>query len=124
DIDVRARGSVAQRLGSGREETSQGAEEIYAIESGRYVSPQSDAIYSSTELPKVFTSSAGVRVAGLEMIFATFAISRIGPPKGDQAGDINLRAESFVGSQDGVACGGLKPQIANRFRAKDRGERS
>src|SRR6266446_6789752 len=48
--------------------------------------------------------------------YATFAVSRVGTPEGDQSRDVNLRAERFVRPQDGMARGSLKAQIANGFR--------
>src|SRR5207253_7063332 len=114
-------GRIPERLpkliGISRKEISERAKKIYAIEAVRYVGPQSDAIYSSADLPKVFAPRARIRVARLIMVLATFAASRIGPPKGDQSSDVNLRAERLIGAQDGMARGGLKAQIANGFRA-------
>src|SRR6266851_885333 len=79
-----------------REEVAESAKEIYAIETVRYVGPQSDAIHSFADLPEMFAPRARVRIVGLIMIFATFAVSRIGPPEGDESSDVNLRAEWLI----------------------------
>jgi len=100
-----------------REEIPERAKEIYAIEAVRYVGPQSDAIDSSADLPKMFSSRARVRIAGLIMIFAALAVSRIRTAEGNQSSDVNLGAQRLIRAQDRMACGGLKPQIANGFRA-------
>jgi len=90
-------------------------EEVYAVGAVRYVGTQSDAIHGSTDLPKVFTPRACVCVAGLIMIFAALAVSRVGPPESNQSSDVNLGAKRFVRAQDGMARGGLEPQIAHRL---------
>src|SRR5216683_6554741 len=98
-----------------REKIRDSAEEIHAVEAVRYVSSQSDAIHSSAGLPKVFAVRAGVRIAGLIVIFAALAVSSVGTPEGDQSSDVNLRTKRFVCAQHGMARGRLKAQIANRF---------
>src|SRR2546427_7633233 len=98
-----------------REKIGERAEEIQAVEAVRYVSSQFDAIHSSAGLPKVFAVRAGVRIAGLIVIFAALGVSCVGTPEGDQSRDVNLRTKRFVCAQDGMARGGLKAQIANRF---------
>src|SRR5260370_14385758 len=79
-----------------REEIAERAKEIYAIEAVRYVGSQSDAIYTSADLPKMLAPRARIRVARLLMILATFAVSRIRQPEDDQSGDVNLGAESRI----------------------------
>src|SRR6267143_2598538 len=123
EIHVRPPERLPKLTRISREEISQRAEEIYAVEAVWYIGPQSDAIQCSADLPKVFAPRARIRVARLIMILATFAVPRIGPPEGNQSSD-NLRAERLVCAQDGMACGDLKAQIANGFRAYDSGERS
>jgi len=49
------------------------------------------------------------------MIFAALAVSRVGPPESNQSSDVNLGAKRFVRAQDGMARGGLEPQIAHRL---------
>src|SRR5437660_5446381 len=78
------------------EEISGRTKEIYALESIRYFSSQPDAIHRSADLPKMFSRRPRMRIAGLIMIFATFAVSHVGTPEGDQSRDVNLRAERFV----------------------------
>jgi len=51
------------------------------------------------------------------MVFATFAVSRIGPPEGDQSSDVNPWAESSFVRGRHCACS-LKAQIANCFEFK------
>src|SRR5260370_18554896 len=116
-IHVRIPKRLAKLIRISREEIVERAKEIHAIESVRYRRPQPDAIHSSADLPKMFSSRASVRIAGLIMIFAAFAVSCIGSPAGEQSSDVNLRAERFIRAQDSMARGSLKPQIANGFRA-------
>src|ERR1700687_4050205 len=124
--DRKIRGRIPERLPKltriPREEIAERAKEIYGIEAVRYVGTQSDAIHRSADLPKMFSSRAGVRIASLIVIFATFAVSRIGPPEGEESSDVNFRPEGLIRAQDDVARGSLKAQIANRFRTQDRCE--
>src|SRR6266478_9619620 len=112
-IHVRTPKRLPKLVRISREEIAERPKEIYAIEAVRHVGSQSDAIHSSTDLPKVFASRARVRIAGLIMIFAALAISRVGTPEGNQSSDVNLGAERFVRAQDGMACGNLETQIAH-----------
>src|SRR5260370_13099496 len=82
------------------EEISERTKEIYALESIRYFSSQPDAIHRSADLLKMFSSRASVCMAGLIMVFSTFAASRIGPPEGDQSSDANLRAQTLIRARD------------------------
>ena len=91
-----------------REEITERAKEIHAVEAIRYVGTQSDAIHSSANLPKVFPPRPRIGIAGLIMVFATFAVPRIGPSKGDESSDINLRADGLIRAQDRMAGCGLK----------------
>src|SRR6266446_10972814 len=121
-IHIRTAERLSKLTGISREEITERAKEIYAIEGVRYIGTQSDAIYSSADLPKMFSSRPRVHIAGLIMIFATCAVSRIGPSEGDDAGDVNLRAERLIRAQDDVSRGSLKAQIADGFRTQDRCE--
>ena len=104
-------------------EIVEGAKDIYATDAIRHVVSQSDAIYRSADLPKMFSSRAGVCIAGLIVVFATFAVCCIRPPESDQSRDVNLRAENLVRAHDGMAGDGLKPKIANGFRTQEGCER-
>ncbi len=117
EIHVRIPERLPKLISIPREEIAERAKEIYAVEAVRYVGPQSDAIYSSADLPKMFAPRARIRIGRLIMIFAALAVPRIGPPEGDQSSDVNLWAERLIRAQDCMARGGLKPQIANGFRA-------
>src|SRR5258705_195162 len=116
-IHVRIPERLPKLIRISREEIAERAKEICAIEAVRYIGSQSDAIYSSADLPKMLAPRARIRIARLIVILPTFAVPRIGPPEGDQSSDVNLRAERLIRAQDRVARGGLKPQIANGFRA-------
>ena len=116
-IHVRTPERLPKLIRISRKEISEGAKEIYAIESVRHVGTQPDAIYSSADLPEMFPSRARVGIAGLIVIFAALAILRIRPPERDQSSDVSLRTERLIRAQDCMASGGLKPQIANGFRA-------
>ncbi len=116
-IHVRIPEPLSKLIRIPREKITERAKEIYAIEAVRYVGPQSDAIHRSSDLPKMFSSRPRVRIADLVVIFATFAVPRIGPPKNDQSSDVNRRAERLIRAQDRMARRALKPQIANGFRA-------
>src|SRR5260370_42595369 len=100
-----------------REEIAERAKEIYAIEAVRHVGTQFDAIHRSANLPKMFATRARVRIAGLIMVFATLALPRVGTPERDHSSDVNRRAERLIRPQNRMSRGGLKPQIANGFRA-------
>src|SRR5260370_16165988 len=116
-IHVRIPERLAKLTRISREEITERAKEIYAIEAVRYVGVQFDAIHRSADLPKMFSSRARVCIAALIVVLAAFAVSPIGPPEGDQASDFNLRAERLIRTKNGMARGSLKPQIANGFRA-------
>src|SRR6266849_5080909 len=115
EVHVRTPERLPKLIRISREEISKGAKEVYAIEAVGYVGSQSDAIHGSAELQKVFAPRARVRIDGLIMIFAAHAVPCVGTPEGDQSSDVDLRTERFVCAQDGVARGGLKAQITNRF---------
>src|SRR5579864_130839 len=91
-IYVRVAEGLPELVRIPREKIRDRAELIHAV---RYVSSQSDAIHSSAGLPKVFAVRAGVRIAGLILIFAALAVSCEGTPEGDQSSDVNLRAKRF-----------------------------
>src|SRR6267378_1406795 len=116
-IHVRIPERLSKLIRIPSEEITERAKEIHAVEAVRYVGTQSYAIHSSANLPKMFSSRARVHIAGLIVVFATFAVSRIGPPERDQSSDVNLRTERLIRAQDRMARSGLKPQIANGFRA-------
>src|SRR5579859_4692945 len=99
-----------------REEIAERTKEIHAFETIRYVGTEADATHRSADLPKMFSPRARVRIAGLIMVFAAFAVSRIGPPERDQSSNVNLRAGRLIRAQDRTARGGLKPQIAYGLR--------
>src|ERR1700724_3286415 len=105
-----------------RKEIFDGIKEIHAIETVRYFGSQSDAIYSSADLPKMFAERARIGVAHLIVILATFAVPCIGPPEDNDPSNVNLRPTRFVCAQDGMARRGLKTQIANGLRTQDRCE--
>src|SRR6267143_421872 len=81
EIHVRPPERLPKLTRISREEISQRAEEIYAVEAVWYIGPQSDAIQCSADLPKVFAPRARIRVARLIMILATFAVPCIRPPR-------------------------------------------
>jgi len=60
-----------------RQEIAERSKEIYAVEAVRYVRSQSHAIGRRADLPTMFSSHAGVRIAGLIVVFAAFAVSCI-----------------------------------------------
>src|SRR5690349_25126208 len=100
--------SPPKLIGSSCEEISERAKEIQTVQAVRYIASQSDAIYSSADLPKVFALRAGIRIVRLIVIFATFAISSIRPSEGEESSDVNLRAEKLICAQDGMARADLK----------------
>ena len=116
-IHVRIPERLSKLTRISREEIAERAKEIHAIKAVRYVGPQSDAIYSSADLPKMFAPRARIRIGRLIMIFAALALPRLGTPERDHSSDVNLRAERLIRAQNRMARGGLKPQIANGFRA-------
>src|SRR5437016_1623869 len=112
-IHIRTPERLPKLVRISREKISERPKKIYAIEAVRHVGSQSDAIHSSADLPKVFALRARVRIAGLIVIFATFAVSRVGTPEDNQPNYVNLRAKRLVRVQDGMTCGDLEPQIAH-----------
>src|SRR5207245_2059240 len=75
EIHVRIPERLSKLVRISREEIAERAKEIYAIEAVRYVGTQFDPIHRSADLPKVFAPRARIRIAGLIMVFATFAVS-------------------------------------------------
>ena len=97
EIDVRIAKRLPKLIRISREKICKRTEEIYATKTVRHVGPQPDAIDSAADLPKVFALRARVRVAGLIVIFATFAVSGVRTPEGHETGDVNFGPKgSFV----------------------------
>ncbi len=82
-IHVRISERLPKLIRISREEIAERAKEIHAVEAVRYVGTQSDAIHGSADLPEVFAPRARVRIAGLIMVFAALAVSRVGAPEGN-----------------------------------------
>ena len=78
------------------------SKEVNAAKAVRYVGSQPHAIHGTAGLPEVLASCASVYVARLIVIFATFAVPCVGLTEGDEACDVNLRAERLIRAQDGV----------------------
>src|SRR5258705_270859 len=82
-------------------------------------SAQPDAIHRAANFPEMFSQRARVRVTRLIVVFAACAVSCVGRPESNYPCDINSGTEAFIRAQHGVARGGLKPKIANRFRREN-----
>lgn len=89
-IDQGVPKGLPELIGICRQEIRERAEEINAAETVRRIGPQSHAIHRCTSFPKVFPVCARVRVGSLIVIFATLAVSCIGPTKRDQPRDVNF----------------------------------